>query len=505
MTVESQLSDYDEPSFLAWVQRIWDPEYPNAEHDQLIADFDRIVGHPAGSDLLFYPGTEALGVVNSPANIVATIKTWHQDRGLPAFKGQVLAPPPARQPLTREQRATQSSTRNLEQARKRLADVRALEQKATVQLAELEQRIAIDPQADTPTAQLNLSLETLRALESVQHQAGRTLMQLNQLGMAVRLGLDAARRDVTSPFLDAALQAIVLQEATAASQLHGTVLGVVQARHPGLYADAVALIEMLEARIARLAESTASGPGHGPLTLLASAHTAGLQPALLTARALSPAVARQQHHLTTTFRSAVAELQWQATALPGEHPRTCIDVVEFVPSTPSDDPRYAMTVPLAEILDSDHLDLSALAHAQAEVEVPVRLFSVVRGATAGSVSGVKPFTRYAHVRMTSTQGVELAGAVRVRPAVWDESQQAFVFTREGRAPVTVQWRKDSAINVAEDHARPPVVGFLRMPSVPLVEPLAEQTRFDDYIVVFAPDSGLAPVYLMFSDPSATPA
>lgn len=498
MRIEHQLADYDEPSFLALVENIWNVEGANAEHEKLIAHFDRIVTHPAGSDLIFYSGSEAVGIANSPANVVATLKSWHQQNGLTAFKGQVPTPPPARQPLTREQRATQSSSRNLQQVRKRLADIQTLEQQVTRQLAVLEQHVALDPQADTPGEQLAVSLAALRALESAQHQASRTVGQLEQMTMAVMFALDAARRDVSSPFLDAAIQAVVLQEATVASQLHGSALAAAQARHPALYGLGVAMIERLEARIARLAEATATGPGYGPLTLRASANLAGLHPALLTARGLSREVAGQQHHLIKTIRSAVTELQWQATSLAGEYPGTCIDVVEFVPSTPSDDPRYAMTIPLAEMFDSDHLDLAALAQQRAEVDMPVRLYCAMRGAGAGTTSGVKPFTRYAHVLMTSTQGKTVPGAVRVRPAVWDASRQSFVFTREGGAPVTVEWHEGRSAYAVEDHSRPPGIGFLRMPRVPLVEPLAEPARFDDYIVVFPPVSGMAPVYLMFS-------
>ncbi|WP_236170047.1 S-type pyocin domain-containing protein [Pseudomonas parasichuanensis] len=494
----NRLRDYEEHQFFSFVETLWNAELSQPDHDRLIAHFDRIVTHPAGSDLIFYSGSEAVGIVNSPANVVATLKSWHQQNGLTAFKGQVPTPPLVRQPLTREQRASQSSSRNLQQVRNRLADIQALAQQVTRQLADLEQRVALDPQADTPDEQLAASLEALRELESVQHQASRTVKQLEQMSMAVKFALDAARRDASSPFLDTAIQAMVLQEATAASQLHGAALAATQARHPALYGLGVEMIERLEARIARLAEVTATGPGYGPLTLRAAANSAGLHPALLTARGLSREVAGQQYHLIKTFRSAVAELQWQATSLASEHPGTCIDVVEFVPSTPSDDPRYAMTIPLAEMFDSDHLDLAALAQQRAEVDVPVRLYCAMRGAGAGTASGVKPFTRYAHVLMTSTQGRAVPGAVRVRPAVWDASRQSFVFTCEGPAAVTVEWHEGRSAYAVEDHSRPPGIGFLRMPKVPLVEPLAEPARFDDYIVVFPPASGMVPVYLMFS-------
>lgn len=502
MKLENKLLDYDERTFLGFVQAIWDVEVQKSEHSQLIAHFDKIVGHPAGSDLLFYSDADENGSTNSPDYIVATIKSWHQQQGRAAFKGQTLQPPPARQTLTPAQRASQSSARNLEKVRKLVADIQASEQETKQKLAVLEQQLARNPAPNgTPAQQLAASLAALRALELAQHQAKRAVDQLKHLQMSVKLSLDAAKRDATSPFLNAATQAIVLREITAGSQRHATALAAALARHPALYGRGVKLIESLEARVAQLAKATATGPGHGPLTLMAAAHSASLHPALLTAQGLSREVAQQQHHLIQTFRSATAELDWQATSLQGDHPGTYADVVEFVLSTPSDDPRFALTVPLVEMFDSSPLDWAALAKAHAEVSLPVRLCSQVRGAGAGVVTGIKPFTRYSHVVMTSTQGAVVSSFVRVRAARWDNARQAFVFTSEGKGPVTVVWHKGDLPYAPHDLSRPSSIGFLRMPNVPRIERFAAlaQAQFDDYVVVFAPESGLAPLYIMFRD------
>lgn len=501
MKLESRLQDHDEQSFLSLVTTLWNVETQRSEHNALIDHFDQIVGHPAGSDLLFYSNAEAVGAINSPEHIVATIKSWHQRNGLPAFKGQHLQPRRELRSMASEQRASQSSTRNLEKVRKLVAQVHAAEQQATLQLAALEQQLTIDPVASTPEQQLAFSLATLRALESIQHQAAQAVFQLERLHMSVKFALDAAVRDATSPFLDAAIQAVALQEMNAGSQRHAAALAMAQGRHSVLYARGVTLIEHLEARIAQLAKATGAGPGHGPLTLVAAADASNLHPALLMAQGLNGDVAQQQRHLIKTVRSAVAELEWQATSLQGDHPGTYADLIEFVQGTPSDDPRFGLTVPLAEILDEDRQDWADLAAERAEVDLPMRLCSMVRGARSGSTKGVKPFTRYCHVLMTSTQGPIVPSRVRVREAGWDAGRRAFAFTSETGAPVTVLWQKGSAPYPPIDISRPPSISYLHMPNVPIIERFMDltQVQFDDYIVVFPPQAGLAPVYVMFRD------
>jgi len=498
MDLRSSLDHYEEQSFLRLVDDIWQVETDKVSHDTLITHFSNIVGHPAGSDLLFYPQTDEFGGINSPEDIVATIKAWHQQNGRAAFKDQTLLPAPVAQTLTREQRASQSSTRNLEKVRKLVADIHSSEGEAERKLATLEHQFTLAGAA--PEQELSASVEALHALVVAQHQAKRAVDQLQRLQMSVKFAHEGAQRDAANSFLDPAIQAVVLQEIAQGSQRHAVALAAAQARHPALYDRGVTLMESLEARVAQLAKASASGPGHGALTLMAAARTASLHPAVLTAQGLSREVAEQQHHLNKSFRSAVAELEWQSTSLEGKHPGSFVDVAEFVLSTPSDDPRFAVTVPLDELFDSEPHDWVALAQARAEVELPVRLCSTVRAASGATSTGVKPFTRYSHVIMTLTQGGVVPSRVKVRSAGWNAMQQAYVFTSEGDSPVTVAWQNGS-VHAPTDLSRPPGIGFFRMPKVPLVEPFENlaEVQFDDYIVVFAPESGIAPLYLMFRD------
>ncbi|MFR0715506.1 S-type pyocin domain-containing protein [Enterobacterales bacterium BD_CKDN230030183-1A_HGKHYDSX7] len=131
----------------------------------------------------------------------------------------------------------------------------------------------------------------------------------------------------------------------------------------------------------------------------------------------------------------------------------------------------------------------------------MRLCSKVKGTSTGSVTGIKPWTRYSHVVMTSTQGSVVPSQVRVRAARWDASRKSFAFTSEGEAPVTITWQTMRAAYADQDTSRPASVGYLRIPEVPLIEkfPALRDVLFDDYIVVFPEGSGMSPLYLMFRD------
>ncbi|MEG0245789.1 MAG: S-type pyocin domain-containing protein [Pseudomonas sp.] len=495
---------YTEPEFLGFVQRIWNVEDAKSEHDALIAHFDNVIGHPAGTDLLFYSGNRRTGNANSPHAVVATIKSWYQENGRAAFKNQAMpAPPPSTVAVSAKERAIQSSNRNLGNVRKLLEDIQSAEQSATEQFADLERLLAAAPSSGTPQQQLAASLQALRSLESGQHMTARAVSQLKRLELSVKFSLEGAQRDMHSSFLDPGIQAIVLREITQGSQRYAAAIASATPRHSALFARGAALIDSLLAQITRLSVITDSGPGRSPLQLRGIAHTVGLRPQLLTSGGVSRGTREQMHHLLKTFRSAVAELEWQATSLGGDHPGTYAQVMEFTLSTPSDDPRFAVCVPLVELFQAGPLDWQQLARVKAEVELPLRLCSAEREANTGRRNtGVKVFTKHSHVFMTLTSGAVVPSRVPVRQANWDATLQAFVFTVDGNAGITLQWGKEAfAADASKSVNRPPSVGFLSMPPVPLVGSFArlEDVRFDDYVVVFPADSDLAPVYVMFRD------
>ncbi|HDS1734963.1 bacteriocin immunity protein [Pseudomonas sp. BP8] len=195
----SSLDQYDEHSFRRLVEDRWHVETDEISHGVLITHFNRIVGHPAGSDLLFYSETDDTASIIDPHQIVATIKRWHQHNGRAAFKDQILQPSPVHQTFTREQRASHSSTRTLENVRKLVGDIHLSEREAEQKLAILEHQITLSGEA--PQKPLAVSLDALRALERAHHQAKRAVSQLQRLQVSVKVALDRARRDAASPFL----------------------------------------------------------------------------------------------------------------------------------------------------------------------------------------------------------------------------------------------------------------------------------------------------------------
>ncbi|WP_313738470.1 bacteriocin immunity protein [Pseudomonas sp.] len=495
MDIRPALDQYEESAFLTFVEHIWNTETNRATHDAWINHFNAIVGHPEGSDLLFYPLSKEEGLEHTPHTVVHTVKSWHSQQGRAAFKDQVLNPPATQPP--REQQASQASERNLQTVRELAAQVESTQVEAN--MAALTQYLTLGLSDGTPEQQLTADLNTLRTLEAAQHQVAAAVSQLARLQLRIGFALASAQRDANSPFLDVGIQAVVLQEISACSQRHAALLVDAQARQPVLYDQAAALIEQLEARIAQAARVIRSGPGHGPLTLRAASETADLQPALLTARGLSRDVAQSQHALNKPVLSALAELEWQATALDGKHSGVYAEIAEFVLATPSEDPRFAFSVPLRTLCDLAAPDWQTASEGQSHLALPVRLCSLWKSVETVTSKGVKPFKHHSHVAMTMT--AQLANQVQVRAAHFDASEQGWVFATEGSAPVSVLWQDRGRAYAPADLARPPVISFLSVPSYPPLNTFAtlEEVKFDDYIVVFPPDAGIDPVYLMFRD------
>ncbi|EOD6656581.1 bacteriocin immunity protein [Salmonella enterica] len=78
------ISDYTEAEFLEFVRRICRAEgETEADDDKLVDEFRRLTGHPKGSDVIYYPDDSQ---EDSPEGIVAEVKRWRAENGLPGFK-----------------------------------------------------------------------------------------------------------------------------------------------------------------------------------------------------------------------------------------------------------------------------------------------------------------------------------------------------------------------------------------------------------------------------------
>ncbi|CAI8709237.1 Colicin-E9 immunity protein [Pseudomonas sp. IT-P253] len=83
MEIKSNLSEYTKQEFKALIDAI-DDAGTEEERGELVEHFNKIVPHPAGSDLLFYPKD---GADDSPEGVVQTIHDYCISKGLPGFRG----------------------------------------------------------------------------------------------------------------------------------------------------------------------------------------------------------------------------------------------------------------------------------------------------------------------------------------------------------------------------------------------------------------------------------
>jgi len=82
MELKSNLDEYTEQEFKALIQAIDDADSEEAR-GELVEHFNKIVPHPAGSDLLFYPED---GADDTADGVTRTVKEWLAAQGLPGFK-----------------------------------------------------------------------------------------------------------------------------------------------------------------------------------------------------------------------------------------------------------------------------------------------------------------------------------------------------------------------------------------------------------------------------------
>lgn len=82
MTRKNSLTDYTEAEFIELIYAIGSCT-TEEERDALLDQWDRVVAHPAGTDLLYYP---VEGADDSPEGIARTVKEWYAANGLPGFR-----------------------------------------------------------------------------------------------------------------------------------------------------------------------------------------------------------------------------------------------------------------------------------------------------------------------------------------------------------------------------------------------------------------------------------
>lgn len=83
--MDKAIPEYTESAFIEALEKLINAcgTASDDELADLLNGFERVSGHPAGSDLIYYPEP---GADTSAEGITNTIKEWRAENGLPGFK-----------------------------------------------------------------------------------------------------------------------------------------------------------------------------------------------------------------------------------------------------------------------------------------------------------------------------------------------------------------------------------------------------------------------------------
>ena len=82
--MKSSLKDYTELEFLDLLSKSEEFDFDAEELDELVYFFNTKIKHPKGSELITHPTMS--GIEDSPQAVIAELKRWYREQGLPLFK-----------------------------------------------------------------------------------------------------------------------------------------------------------------------------------------------------------------------------------------------------------------------------------------------------------------------------------------------------------------------------------------------------------------------------------
>lgn len=507
MELKTTLKDYTASEFQALVDRIWAVDLSKADHDRLINHFDRIIDHPKGADLLFYP--EDTTNINSSGAVVYYVKDWYHKQNRAAFKGEgapvprpVAAKPGAR--LTLAQMTQQRIAHNLADVQKTAVDLVASERAAEAELILFEQRIKHLSQRQSAQVDIRGREADIRALEVAEFDARLAARQYEFWKMRIGFKRDSARRDLSYARSEHAQWQSIAHQINVTYDRYLTKLNEINQRLHRFQMDAEALLVVAQTQLVDQRYQQGTGPNQASELLFAPLAFANARPGIVLDSGLSQPLEAHRVALQKAIRSAVAEFTWQITSGTEDHQGQYAAVLQFDFSSRAEVGRYGLSVPLLELLPIEGQDWQGLAALGAEVDLPFRMSSGTYAVPPGTMSqGLREIKTLLQVAITPTNGTALSARVRVRAAVWSEQLMTYCFTADGAAPMTVSWSAPATLETLSTLAPSPEyrLGFLRSSPVPVLESFSDMAaiRFDDYVVVFPPASGLDPLYIMFRD------
>lgn len=502
MELKATLHDYTAAEFKALVDRIWAVDLPKKDHDQLLNHFDRIVGHPKGADLLFYP--DDTHNANGSASVVYYVREWHRQRGVVPFRGEDVpvapVPPTPQNPIARSLASVQAIA----------GDVAASAQKVEAALHLFAQRIQqlrdqLNVQPDI------LSRETeIQALERAQHEAVITVRKFESWKMRVEFAKSDAQRQLTYARSDQVQWQSIAQQISATHDHYIAQLASTAQRHRVLHEQAEALLISAQDQLIVVRNLAGTGPTQVACTIIASLAFANKRPDILLVNEPSGLETSQKVGLQNAIRSTVAEFSWQNTSSEATAGNQYSGVLYFGFSSRADRQVYGLSLPLSELMPIEGQDWEHLAESENEIDLPFRMSTTIAPAKPGKIfQGLREIKTLSQVYVTPSLGGPDVPGVRVRLAKKNERNNTFSFTAEGGTPITVLWSDSvpSTVVTSTGSAPLPRLQFVHTPRMPLLENFvdAERPRADDYIVVFPAEAGLDPLYVMFRDRSEYPA
>ncbi|MFJ4590604.1 S-type pyocin domain-containing protein [Pseudomonas moraviensis] len=200
--------------------------------------------------------------------------------------------------------------------------------------------------------------------------------------------------------------------------------------------------------------------------------------------------------LAASIRSAVAGLSGLAA---GTASGLMVGVSAFVYSPVLGNgelpERFLLSLPLADLLPGPLPDLNTLANERARLNLPVRL-------------STRPLTgSLAELLVVPVAGTKLPSGVRVIAAGYNAGDNTYSATLADIPPTTAVWTPSvtptdsSTLFPIENPAPPRYIGGNLVPIEGRIDahPGRGNIRFDDFILVYPPEVGLPPQYVMFRD------
>ncbi|MFL6535390.1 MAG: bacteriocin immunity protein, partial [Pseudomonas sp.] len=353
MELKPKLQDYTESEFQTFVEKIWNADMRKETHDQLINHFDRIVGHPKGADLLFYPQDTMNR--NSPAGVVHEVKHWHHKKNVIAFKGGVLPAPVKPAPtLSHAGHATARATQELAKARRMAGEIAAAEQKVESAFTLLGSAIQSLAQQSLHAASGDRE-KGIRHIEHAQHELLMAVRTFERDKMTVEFAKKWAQQNLARNQADNAIWQANLHQAIANHSHYVARLALISQRHAELHLKAETALDNAWEHLVRSRAADV-----GPALFRVPAADNLECPKLLVSNA-QPLVPLQRTALQKALRSAVAEFNWSLSDGAPEHSGQYAGVLSFRFASRAKAVRFGFCAALNELalIDPDWQVLAA--------------------------------------------------------------------------------------------------------------------------------------------------